>query len=105
MLEDAPGEGVPEPPEIWAENALSYRAFWDLHPERPQYFGGVGYIPLATMLGYAEWKGLEVEALFSDLRAMDAAYLKHQAEKHKAEQEERKREAEREARRKHGPRR
>lgn len=88
----------PTPPELWIENQLHYRAFWDLHPERVQVATMVGMvpgvIPRSTVQAYADSEGLDFQELAKDLRAMDGAYLDFVGEQRKAEEEKRKREAE-----------
>ena len=81
---------------LWEENRISYRAFWELHPERQVHMGGPGFIPLIAVIAWCAIEELEVKPLLRDIRAQDAAYLKFVADRQKEESERRERDAVRE---------
>jgi hypothetical protein len=74
-------------PDLWEENILTHRAFWDLNPERYTAMGE-GVIPYLTIRTYARDLGLPVLETLRRLRVMDKAYLKHQDEERKREAKE-----------------
>lgn len=83
---------------LWEENRISYRAFWELHPERQVHMGGPGFIPLIAMIAWCAIEELEVKPLLRDIRALDSAYLKFVSDRQKEESERRERESEHQAR-------
>lgn len=82
---------------LWEENRISYRAFWELHPERQVHMGGPGFIPLLAVIAWCALEDEEAKPLLRDIRAMDGAYLKFVSDRQKEESERRDREAERQA--------
>lgn len=68
----------------------AYRAFWELHEDRPLHSDGQGhlfegFIPVIAILAYAAGEALEFTELRGDIRAMDRAYLKRAREVREAE--------------------
>lgn len=71
-------------PEVWEENLLAYRAFWDLTAERYTGFAE-GVIPWTVIQSYAEEVEVPPLELLRVLRKMDKTYLAYQKDKREAQ--------------------
>lgn len=93
-IEDLPLEVLEDRPEVWEENAIPYRAFGLLSPDRATG-SGEGFIPWPSVRQYADEVDVDALDLLYLIRAMDREYLAYRRQMEEEKRARDKRSAER----------